>query len=49
MVPFQELPDCLPKWLHQFIFLPAMYKSLSFHYLLSFLTQIDTINPFKKF
>ena len=43
MVPFEELPDCFPKWLHQFIFLPAMYEGSSFHFILSLLTQTHTI------
>ena len=28
--PFKELPDCFPKWLHHFTFLPAVYESSNF-------------------
>ena len=27
---FEEIPNCLPQWLHQFTFPPAMYECFSF-------------------
>lgn len=28
--PFEELPNCIPKWLHDFTFPPAAYKGPNF-------------------